>query len=85
MCLLADNLFTLSHNIKLDTDRQLQLEKTVADLKAKPHYIKAEKVSEAFYHADENFNIAEKNLQSVNSKKKTQVFSAAIMPIWSVY
>lgn len=57
--LLADHLFTLDHHIRLYNDKNAQIEKTISDLKAKLHHIKAEKASEAFYLAKENFEKAD--------------------------
>lgn len=68
--LLADHLFTLDHSIRLDSDRQAQLEKTIADLKTKLHHIKAEKASEAFYLAKESFDKAVQQLEEGRLKKE---------------
>lgn len=57
--LLADHLFTLDHKIRLENDEQAHLEKTMSDLTAKLHHIKAEKASEAFYLAKESFEKAD--------------------------
>ena len=51
--LLADHLFTLDHHIKLESEKQAQIEQAIANLKEKLHHIKAEKASEAFYLVEE--------------------------------
>ncbi|GEM_PF-256980 len=68
--LLADHLFTLDHNIKQESDKQAQLEKTIADLKAKLFHIKAEKASEACYHAQDSLDKANSQLDKCRSQKE---------------
>lgn len=68
--MLADHLFTLEHRIKLDTEKQEQLEKEISDLKAKLHHIKAEKASEAFYLAQESFDKSAARLTECKQKKE---------------
>lgn len=68
--LLADHLFTLDHNIKLESDKQAQLEKTITNLKAKLHHIKAEKASKEFYLAQESFDEAVKQLEKFRLLKE---------------
>lgn len=68
--LLADHLFTLDNEIKLDTDKQIQLEEVIAALKSKLHHIKAEKASEAVYRAEERLDIAEKQLAECKQYKE---------------
>ncbi len=67
--LLSDHLFTIEQNIKLDTEKREQLEKTISDLKQKLHHIKAERASETFYIARENFEKAETQLKECKQKK----------------
>lgn len=68
--LLADHLFTLDHNIKIESDKQTQLEQTIDDLNAKLHHIKAEKASEAYYLAEENFDKAFNELEKCRQQKE---------------
>lgn len=68
--LLADHLYTLDHKIKLDNNKQAQFEKTIADLTAKLHHIKAEKASEAFYLAKESFEKAVQQLSECKRQKE---------------
>ncbi len=73
--LLADHLFTLDRNIKLESDKQLQLEQTKANLKAKLHHIKVEKASKEFYLAQESFDksvikLAECTLEKEDAENK---------------
>ncbi len=70
ICLLADQLFTLEHKIKLDTEKQEQLEKTISDIKAKLYHIKAEKASEAIYLAQESFDRSAVQLVECRRKKE---------------
>lgn len=67
--LLADQLFTLEHKIKLDTEKQEQLEKTISDIKAKLYHIKAEKASESFYLAQESYDKAFEELEKCRLQK----------------
>ncbi len=67
--LLADQLFTLDHNIKLNTEKSEQIEKAISDLKAKSDHIKAERASEAFYLAQENLEKSEIQLAECKQKK----------------
>ena len=46
---LADHSFTLQHQIKLNKERQQQLEKAISDLKTKQKHIKTEEASKAVY------------------------------------
>lgn len=68
--LLADHLFTLEHKIKLDTEKQEQLEKAISDIKKKLHHIKAEKASKAFYLAQESFDQSAVQLSECSKKKE---------------
>ncbi|MBR6983097.1 MAG: hypothetical protein IKH75_06125 [Ruminococcus sp.] len=68
--LLADHLFTLDHHIKLESEKQAQIEQTIADLKAKLHHIKAEKASETYYLAQESFDKASTELEECRQQKK---------------
>ncbi|HAJ96757.1 MAG TPA: hypothetical protein DCO72_03360 [Ruminococcus sp.] len=68
--LLADHLFTLEHKIKLDTEKQEQLEKAISDIKAKLHHIKAEKASEAIYLAQESLDQSAVQLAECRQKKE---------------
>ena len=68
--LLADHLFTLDHHIKLETEKQAQIEQTIANLKEKLHHIKAEKASEAFYLAQECFDKAYEKLEKCRLQKE---------------
>ncbi|MBR3448580.1 MAG: hypothetical protein IKH27_12325 [Oscillospiraceae bacterium] len=68
--LLADHLFTLDHHIKVESDKQAQLEQTIADLKAKLHHIKAEKASEIYYLAQESFDKASTELEECRQQKE---------------
>jgi len=68
--LLADYLFTLDHNIKLESDMQVQLEQIKANLKAKLHHIKAEEASKDFYLAQEDFDKAVKQLEKCRLLKE---------------
>lgn len=68
--LLADHLFTLDHNIKIESDKQTQLEQTIADLKAKLHHIKSEKASETYYLAQESFDKASTELEECRQQKE---------------
>lgn len=68
--LLADHLFTIDHSIKQESDKQAQLEQTIADLKAKLHHIKAEKASETYYLAQESFDKASTELEECRQQKE---------------
>ena len=68
--LLADHLFTLEHIIKLDTEKQEQLENAISEIKAKLHHIKAEKASEALYLAQESFDQSVVQLAECKKKKE---------------
>ena len=68
--LLFDHLFTLDHKIRLESEKQAQLEQTIADLKAKLHHINAELVSEAFYLAQESFDKAAAQLEKCRLQKE---------------
>lgn len=68
--LLTDHLFTLDHSIKQESDKQAQLEQTIADLKAKLHHIKAEKASQSYYLAEESFDKALKELEKCRQQKE---------------
>ncbi len=67
--LLADHLFTLEYKIKLDTEKQEQLENEIFGLKEKLHHIKAEQASKAFYRAQESFDTEEIQLAECKNKK----------------
>ncbi|MBR1432505.1 hypothetical protein, partial [Ruminococcus sp.] len=68
--LLADHLFTLDHHIKLESEKQAQIEQTIANLKEKLHHIKVEKASEAFYIAEECFDKAYEKLEKCRLQKE---------------
>ena len=68
--LLADHLFTLDNHINQESNKQEQLEKTIADLKAKLHHIKTEKASEAFYLAQESLDKADLQLGKCRLQKE---------------
>ncbi len=68
--LLADHLYTLEHQIKLDTEKQEQLEKVISELKEKLYHIKAEKASETYYLAQESFEQSAKQLEEYKQKKE---------------
>ena len=68
--LLADHLFTLDHHIKLESEKQAQIEQTIANLKEKLHHIKVEKASEAFYLAEECFDKAYEKLEKCRLQKE---------------
>lgn len=67
---LADHLFTLDHSIRIESDKQTQFEQTIAGLKAKLHHIKAEKASEVYYLAEENFDKAFNELEKCRQRKE---------------
>lgn len=68
--ILADHLFALEHNIKLESNKKAQLEKTISELKAKLHHIKAERASEAYYFAEESFDKADAQLSECKRQKE---------------
>ena len=68
--LLADHLFTLDHHIKLESEKQAQIEQTIVSLKEKLHHIKVEKASEAFYLAEECFDKAYEKLEKCRLQKE---------------
>lgn len=68
--ILADHLFALDHNIKLESNKKAQLEKTISELKAKLHHIKAERASEAYYFAEESFDKADVQLSECKRQKE---------------
>lgn len=53
---LADHSFTLQHQIKLNKERQQQLEKAISDLKTKQKHIKTEAASKAVYLSQADFD-----------------------------
>lgn len=53
---LADHSFTLQHQIKLNKERQQQLEKAISDLKTKQKHIKTEEASKAVYLSQADFD-----------------------------
>ncbi len=67
---LANYLFTLEHKIKLDTDKQLQIQNKIETLNSKLQHIKAEKASADFYNADENFRIATERYNQCTEQNK---------------
>ncbi len=67
--LLADHLFTLDHHIKLESEKQAQIEQTIANLKEKLHHIKVEKASESFYLAQESYDKAFEELEKCRLQK----------------
>lgn len=68
--LLADHLFTLDHHIKVESEKQSQIEQTIANLKEKLHHIKAEKASETYYLAQESFDKASTELEEYRQQKE---------------
>lgn len=68
--LLADHLYTLDHRIKLESEKQAQIEQTIANLKEELHHIKVEKASEAFYLAEECFDKAYEKLEKCRLQKE---------------
>lgn len=68
--LLADHLFTLDHHIKVESEKQTQIEQTIANLKEKLHHIKAEKASETYYLAQESFDKASTELEEYRQQKE---------------
>lgn len=66
---LADHLFTLEHNIRLDTEKCEQLEEIIAGLEKKIYHIKAEKASGEFYLAQETFERSKTQLDECKLKK----------------
>ena len=68
--LLADHLFTLDHHIKVESEKQAQIEQTIANLKEKLHHIKAEKASETYYLAQESFDKASTELEEYRQQKE---------------
>lgn len=67
--LLADHLFTLDHHIKLESEKQAQIEQTIANLKEKLNHIKAEKASESFYLAQESYDKTFEELEKCRLQK----------------
>lgn len=68
--MLADHLFTLDHHIKVESEKQVQIEQTIANLKEKLHHIKAEKASETYYLAQESFDKASTELEEYRQQKE---------------
>ena len=68
---LFDHLYTLEHNIRLETTTKDQLEGTIAGLRAKLHHIKAEKASEAYYLSKEQYDEAEDRLEECTKTKES--------------
>ncbi len=68
--LLADHLYTLEYKIRLDTEKQQQLEKEITGLMEKMQHIKAEQASQAFYLAQESLDREEKLLAECKDKKE---------------
>lgn len=68
--LLADHWFTLNHHIKVESEKQAQIEQKITNLKAQLHHIKAEKASETYYLAQESFDKASAELEEYRQQKE---------------
>lgn len=68
---LADHLCTLEHNISLKTEENERLAAEIHSLKEKLRHIQAEKASEAYYLAKDNYDKASEQRAEASQKKES--------------
>lgn len=68
---LADHLYTIEHNIRLNTDESERLEAKLHALKERLRHIQAEKASEAYYLAKDNYDKTSEQLAEASQKKES--------------
>lgn len=68
---LADHLCTIEYNIRLNSDEKKRLEADIGALKEKLNHIQAEKASEAYYLAKDNYDKASEQRAEASQKKES--------------